>query len=75
MFQLDVDTILKKKNKTRYWLLNELNSIAPISSTNFYNMVDNRTKSIKYENIYKLCKILDCTPNDILIKRKLTSRK
>lgn len=75
MFQLDVDTILKKKNKSRYWLFNELNSITPISSTNFYNMVDNRTKSIKYENLYKLCKILDCTPNDILIKRKLTSRK
>ncbi len=75
MFQLDVDTILKKKNKTRYWLFNELNSITPISSTNFYNMVDNRTKSIKYENLYKLCKILDCTPNDIIIKRKLTSRK
>ena len=74
MFQLDVDTILKKKNKTRYWLFNELNSITPISSTNFYNMVDNRTKSIKYENLYKLCKILDCTPNDIIIKRKLTSR-
>ena len=53
MFQLDVDTILKKKNKTRYWLFNELNSITPISSTNFYNMVDNRTKSIKYENLYK----------------------
>lgn len=70
MFQLDVDSILKKKNKTRYWLFNELNSIAPMSYTNFQNMIDNRTKSIKYENLYKLCKILECTPNDILIKRK-----
>ena len=69
MFQLDIDTILKKKSKSRYWLFNELNSISPMSYTNFYNMIDNRTKSIKYENLYKLCKILDCTPNDILIKR------
>jgi hypothetical protein len=29
----------------------------------------------KYENLYKLCKILQCTPNDILIKRKSSSRK
>ena len=75
MFQLDVDKILKSKNKTRYWLFNELNAIAPMSYTNFNNMIDNRTKSIKYENLYKLCNILGCTPNDILIKRKSSSRK
>ncbi|MBP3831960.1 MAG: helix-turn-helix transcriptional regulator [Clostridia bacterium] len=75
MFQLDVDKILKSKNKTRYWLFNELNSISPMSYTNFNNMIDNRTKSIKYENLSKLCKILQCTPNDILIKRKSSSRK
>lgn len=70
MFQLDVDTILKKKNKSRYWLLKELNSISSMSYTNFHNMIDNRTQSIKYENLYKLCKILECTPNDIIVKRK-----
>ncbi len=75
MFQLYVDTILKKKNKKKFWLYNQLNSIAPMSYTNFQNLVDNRTQSIKYENLYKLCKILECTPNDILINRKSTSRK
>ncbi len=75
MFQLDVESILKKKNKNKFWLFNQLNSIAPMSYTNFQNLVDNRTKSIRYENLYKLCKILECTPNDILINKKSSSRK
>ena len=69
MFELNVDKILEKQKKSRYWLFNQLNLISPISYTNFYNMIDNRTKSIKYENLYKLCTILKCTPNDILIKK------
>ncbi len=70
MIQLDVDTILRKKNKTRYWLFNQLNLIAPMSYTNYINMLNNRTQSIKYANLDKLCSILDCTPNDILIYTK-----
>ena len=69
MLRLNVDNLLKKNNKSRYWLYNQLNIVSPISSTNFLNMIDNRTKSIKYENIEKLCNILDCTPNDLFIKK------
>ena len=69
MLRLNVDNLLKKNNKSRYWLYNQLNIVSPISYTNFLNMTDNRTKSIKYENIEKLCNILDCTPNDLFIKK------
>ena len=69
MIKLDVDRILKKKNKSRYWLFNQLNAIAPVSYTNFINMLNNRTLSIKYTNLDKLCTILKCTPNDILVKK------
>lgn len=69
MLRLNVDNLLKKNNKSRYWLYNQLNILSPISYTNFLNMIDNRTKSIKYENIEKLCNILDCTPNDLFIKK------
>lgn len=70
MLQLNIDNLLKKKNKSRYWLFNQLNTLSPISYTNFLNMIDNRTKSIKYENIEKLCSILECEPNDLFIKVK-----
>lgn len=61
MVELNVIDILKKKGKTKYWLFNQLD----MSYTNFNNIVMNKTKSIKYENIDKFCKILECNPNDL----------
>ena len=61
MVELNVLEILKKKGKTKYWLFNQLD----MSYTNFNNIVMNITKSIKYENIEKFCKILDCKPNEL----------
>ena len=68
MTKLNVIEILEKKGKTKYWLFNELNNIKPISYTNFHNLVLNKTKSMKYENIENLCKILECEPNDLFKK-------
>lgn len=61
MLKLNVLEILEKKGKTKYWLFNQLD----MSYTNFNNIVTNKTKSIKYENIEKFCKILECEPNDL----------
>ena len=63
--KLNVKQILKDRGKTKYWLFNQLNDIGSTSYSNFNNLVENKTKSIKYENIYKLCKILNCEPNDL----------
>ena len=65
MVRLNVKNLLKEKKKTKYWLFNMLNNIGTISYTNFNNLVENKTGSIKYSNIEKLCKILECTPNDL----------
>ncbi|MCI9039603.1 MAG: helix-turn-helix domain-containing protein [Clostridia bacterium] len=61
MIELNVVELLKKKGKTKYWLFTQLD----MSYTNFNNIVMNRTKSIKYENIEKFCKILECEPNEL----------
>ena len=61
MVRLNVLKILKKKGKTKYWLYNQMD----MTYTNFNNLATNKTKSIKYQNIEKLCNILDCSPNDI----------
>ena len=65
MLKLNVLEILKKQGKTKYWLFNQLNQFGNMSYTNFNNIISNKTKSIKYENIEKLCKILNCQPNDL----------
>lgn len=61
MLKLNVIELLEKKGKTKYWLFNKLD----MSYTNFNNIISNKTKSIKYENIEKFCKILECQPNDL----------
>lgn len=66
MLKLRVLELLKKKNKTKYWLYIQLN----MSYQNFNNMISNKTKSIKYENIELLCELLDCSPNDLFEKVK-----
>ena len=65
MYQLNVINILKKQKKSKYWLFNQLNNIKPISYTNFNNMLNNKTQSIKYSILTNLCTILKCTPNQL----------
>ena len=58
MVTLDVLSLLEKKGKTKYWLYHQLG----MSYQNFNRMVNNETKSIRYENIEALCQIFECTP-------------
>ena len=68
MVKLNVKEILEQKGKSKYWLFNELNNIGTISYSNFNSMVEMKTKSIKYENIDKLCQILGCDVGDLIIR-------
>ena len=61
MITLNVLELLKKKGKTKYWLYKQLG----MSYQNFNKMINNETKSIRYENIETLCLLLDCTPNEL----------
>ena len=61
MIKLNVLELLEKKGKTKYWLYKQLG----MSYQNFSKMVNNETKSIRYENIETLCLLLECTPNDL----------
>ena len=67
MVQLNVKQLLKQKGKSKYWLYNELNNVGTISYSIFNAMVEMKTKSIKYDNIDKLCKILECNISDLII--------
>ncbi len=63
MLKLNVLKLLQARGKTKYWLYNQLN----LSYQNFNNMVNNKTKSIKYEMIETLCDILNCSVEDLFI--------
>lgn len=66
MIKLNVTELLKQKGRSKYWLFNELNNVGTISYSNFNAMVTQKTSSIKYENIEKLCKILECEISDLI---------
>ena len=59
--KLRIQEILNKKGKSKYWLYMQLG----LSYQNFNRMVNNQTKSIRFENLKALCQILECTPTDL----------
>ena len=63
MIKLNALALLEKNGKTKYWLYKQLG----MSYQNFNKMINNQTKSIRYENIETLCLLLDCTPNELFL--------
>ena len=61
MIRLRVLDILEQQGKTKYWLYKQLG----MSYQNYNKMVNNETKSIRYENIETMCLLLHCSPNDL----------
>ncbi len=63
MIKLDVLRLLEEQGKTKYWLYKQLG----MSYQNFSKMVNNQTKSIRFENIETMCLLLSCTPSDLFV--------
>ena len=61
MVTLNVLQLLQERGRTKYWLYKQLG----MSYQNFNRMVNNESKSIRYENIEVLCQLLECTPNEL----------
>ena len=61
MLKLRAIELLEKNGKTKYWLYKQLG----MSYQNFNKMINNQTKSIRYENIEAMCLLFDCTPNEL----------
>ena len=55
MLKLNVLEILENKGKSKYWLFQQLD----MTYTNFNNIITNKTKSIKYDNIEYVNKVLN----------------
>ncbi len=63
MIKLNVLKLLEEQGHTKYWLFKQLN----MSYQNFNKMVNNQTRSIRYENIEAMCQLLNCTPNELFM--------
>ena len=63
MIIININELLKKNNKTKYWLCKNMN----ITSRNLNRIVNGNTTSISFKYIEDLCKLLNCTPGDLII--------
>lgn len=63
MLQLRVNEILKQQGKTPYWLGKQTG----ISQNNIGKICNGETSTIRFDTLEKICKALNCTPNDIIV--------
>ena len=61
MIRLRVKELLAEHGKTKYWLYKQMG----MSYQNFSRMINNETKSIRFENIETLCLLFHCTPDKL----------
>ena len=64
MLKLNAKALMKEKNISKY----RLHQLIDMSYQNLSKMLNNETKSIKYEMIETLCDIFECTPDDLYVK-------
>ena len=63
MINLNIQTLLDERKKTRYWLVKALES----NYETVNRLCDNASCAIYLETIEKLCGVLDCEPNDLFV--------
>lgn len=72
MLKLNVIELLNNKGYTKYQLFNKLNTIRSLKGeklmnyTNFLNMIQQKNKSVLYQDLDELCEALDCDISELL---------
>lgn len=63
MIKMNIQALLNEKNKTRYWLVKQMQTTYKTVN----KICDNTLTGLQLETIEKLCQILECEPNDLFI--------
>ncbi len=61
MVEVNIEKLLKKKKKTKYWLCQQMN----ITHRNLNRIINGITSSISFKYIEEFCNYLDCTPGEL----------
>ena len=62
MVHFNIEKLLKQKNKSKYWLCQNMN----ITSRNLNRVIKVETSSISFKYIEDLCKYLDCSIDELI---------
>ena len=61
MVKVNIEKLLKKNNRSKYWLCNQMN----ITARNLNRIILGETISISFRYIEEFCKYLNCTPDEL----------
>lgn len=62
MVKINIVELLKKNNKTKYWLCQKMN----MTSRNLNRIINGKTTAISFKYIEEFCKYLNCTPGELI---------
>ena len=62
MVNINVEKLLRKQGKSKYWLCQRMN----ITNKNLNQVINGKTKSISFKYIEEFCKHLECTPTELI---------
>ncbi len=62
MVIMNIEELLKKNGKTKYWLCQQMN----ITSRNLNRIIRGETTSISFKYIAEFCTLLNCTPSELM---------
>lgn len=63
MLKLNALKLLEERQKSKYWLYKQMG----MSYQNFSKMINNQTKSIRYENLEAMYYIFECRLDELLV--------
>ncbi len=62
MVSFNIERLLKKKNKSKYWLCQKMN----INNRNLNRIIYGETTSISFKYLEDLCKYLECNLSELI---------
>lgn len=62
MIKFNIESLLKKNGKSKYWLCKNMN----ITSRNLNRIIYGETTSISFKYLEDMCKFLNCNLSDLI---------
>lgn len=62
MICLNIEELLKKNKRSKYWLCQNMN----MTSRNLNRIIRGETTAISFKYIEQFCYFLNCTPNELI---------
>lgn len=71
MIKIQINELLKEHKRTKYWFIKEMGG----SYTSMSNLMNNKTKGIKFDTLDKICNLFDCEIGEIITHKKGKRKK